>query len=401
MTQKVVIIGHGFTSRLAVTRSVAQIGCEVTLIVLTGYRKSCRNELNTRKPIDGYSKYVSRILYCYAKDEEGLIHLLLSECADPSQKVVIIPDSDFSAAAIDRNQERLKDDFLFPHIHYTPGAVVEWMDKVKQKDLARQVGMNVAGANVIAVKNHQYSIPSTVSYPCFTKPLTTIGVGKRLLKRCNDEKELRAILDEAGDIGNLQVLVEDFKSIDNEYAVLGVSDGKEVVIPGIIQILVMAHGGHYGVACQGKVMPVAGFEEFISQFKEFILRIGYVGLFDIDFYESNGVLYFGELNLRFGGSGYAVTKMGVNLPAMFVKICLGDEWKDPILEIKDSAVYVNERMVMDEWRNGFITYKEFKKFLSTSDVHFISDDVDYRPEIHFKHKIYWQMVINIVKTIKK
>ena len=33
MKQHVVIIGHGFTSRLALIRSLAELGCEITVVV--------------------------------------------------------------------------------------------------------------------------------------------------------------------------------------------------------------------------------------------------------------------------------------------------------------------------------------------------------------------------------
>ena len=91
MKQKVVIIGHGFTSRLSIIRSVAQVGCDVTVIVMTGQRRF-RKSLKDDKPIDCYSKYVSQTYYCYGKDGEGLIQLLLNKCADKNQKVIIIPD---------------------------------------------------------------------------------------------------------------------------------------------------------------------------------------------------------------------------------------------------------------------------------------------------------------------
>jgi hypothetical protein len=35
MKPKVVIIGHGYLSRLSLVRSVAEIGCDVTVIVIT------------------------------------------------------------------------------------------------------------------------------------------------------------------------------------------------------------------------------------------------------------------------------------------------------------------------------------------------------------------------------
>lgn len=378
MKCKVVIIGHGYTSRLAVIRSVAQIGCEVTVVVMVGNRKF-RKKLNTCKPVDCYSKYVNRYLFCRSKDEEGLIQLLLIECVDPQQKVIIIPDSDFSAAVVDKNQNRLKDHFLFPHIHYTQDAVVEWMDKVRQKELALEVGLNVASSCVIDVKDQQYEIPTDITYPCFTKPLVTIIGGKRLMKRCDNETELRKILDTIVNLGNMQVLVEDFKIIDTEYAVVGFSDGHEVVIPGILQIIDMSHGGHYGVACKGKVMPTTGFEELIKMFKELLIRIGYFGLFDIDFYQSDGKMYFGELNLRFGGSGYAVTKMGVNLPGMMIRSLCGESINDMQKEVLGTATYVNERMLLDDWVSGYISTKKYSQMLSSADIRFVYDKDDPMP----------------------
>ncbi|MBO4907564.1 MAG: hypothetical protein J5486_11145 [Bacteroidaceae bacterium] len=400
MKQKVIVIGHGYTSRLAVVRSVAQIGCEVTLVVMTGYRRFGK-KLNTCKPIDGYSKYVSRILYCNMKDGEGLVKLLLNKCTDPNQKVVIIPDSDFSAAVIDRYQEQLRSHFLYPHIHHTPGAIVACMDKIRQKELARQVGLNVAGASVVEVTNHQYSIPSTISYPCFTKPLATIEGGKRFLHRCDNESELRSVLDIASCIGNLKILVEDYKIIDTEYAVLGFSDGNEVVIPGILQIIIMSHGGHFGVASQGMVMPVTGFEELIAKFKQFILQIGYVGLFDIDFYECGNILYFGELNLRFGGSGYAVTKMGVNLPGMFVKTLCGESIADMQKTITSSATYVNERMCMDDWYKGYMPTNKYNKIISSSDIRFVADVEDEGPQFAFNKEFRLLWIKRLVKKCLK
>ena len=308
MIQKVVIIGHGYTSRLAVIRSVAQIGCEITVIVMAGNKRFCKR-LNTKKPIDCYSKYVSRVHYCYYHDEQGLIQLLLEKCTDLQQKVIIIPDSDFAAAVIDKNQKRLKANFLFPHIHYKSGAVVEWMDKWRQKCLAADLGLNVVPSKIIKIENRQFIIPDGIKYPCFTKPLATIVGGKQIQERCDNETELKEVLRKACDITDMSVLVEDYVQIETEYAVSGFSDGYEVIIPGVIQILDLAKGFHFGVARRGKIMPINGFEELLGKFKQFVLKVGYVGVFDIDFYKNGSQLFFDELNLRIGGSMYSCTKM--------------------------------------------------------------------------------------------
>ena len=143
MKQKVVIIGHSYTSRLSLIRSVAQIGCDVTVIVMTGLKRDGKTP-NTKKPIDCYSKYVSHVYYCLRKDKDAFIQILLEHCTDPNQRVVLIPDSDDTVAAIDNNHERLKVHFVFPHICNGSGSIEYWMDKTHQKEAAKQVGLNVA-----------------------------------------------------------------------------------------------------------------------------------------------------------------------------------------------------------------------------------------------------------------
>ena len=398
MKQKVVVIGHGYTSRLGVVRALGRAGYEVIVIVMTGYKKG--GELNTKKPLDCYSKFVSRCLFCHAKDGEGLIQILLDECADPQQKVVVIPDSDFSSAVIDQHQKELEAYFLFPHINHTPGAVVDWMDKDKQKSTAKAIGLPVAASHTVVIQNKKYQIPDGVSYPCFVKPLATIVGGKRLLKRCDTEEQLKAVLELAGSLSDMQVLVEDFKKIETEYALLGVSDGKEVVIPGILEILSMSHGGHFGVACQGKVMPIRGFEEVVDKFKAFVLQTEFVGIFDIDFYKSDGRFYFSEMNFRYGGSGYASTASGVNLPDLFVRMLTGVSTKGMPFKVDKVSVYVNERMCREDWMSNYISTKEFQKLLTTADISFVKDDDDPEPQRLFYNDIN-NPILHLKRYIKK
>lgn len=399
MRKKVVIIGHGYTSRLAVIRSVAQMGCEVTVVVMAGNKKHSE-KLDTKKPIDCYSKYVDRFLFCYFRDEEGLIRLLLSQCVDSKQKVVIFPDNDFASAVIDRHQDELKEHFYFPHIHHTTGAVVEWMNKEKQKELARSMGLTVSMSHTVSIMDSQYQLPDGINYPCFIKPLASIVGGKRILRRCDTEDELRGVLDYAVDMfGSIDVLVEDFTEIEKEYAVVGFSDGKEVVIPGVIEIQTMTHGGHFGVACIGKVSPIDGFEDLIAQFKQLVLQVGYTGVFDIDFWMDKGQYYFGELNLRIGGSAYAIYKLGVNLPAMFVKSVSGDSIADMQKVVESESTFINERMCLDDWYTGYMKTEEYHRLLNSTDISFIRDVEDNAPWRAYKAEYVIRKIKRIVKSM--
>jgi len=397
MHRKVVIIGHGFTSRLCVIRSVAKLDCDITVIVMTGIGKNGKAK-KIGKPVDCYSKYVSRILYCQS-DENALIDLLLGQCVDETQKTILFPDSDFSAAAIDSHQDLLSEHFLFPHINHEQGAVVRWMNKEKQKELAQKIGMNVAKSISFDIKDGKFTLPKGIQYPCFTKTRSYMVGTKQTLKRCDNEQELMNFVQLLSSKYNLTLLVEDYKEIEKEYAVLGFSDGNMVDIPGVLQILTMAHGNHNGVACKGMVMPTTGFEQLIEQMKEFILQVGYIGVFDIDFYQSDGVFYFGELNLRIGGSCYVVTKIGSNLPAMMVRHLCGESVDDLRKDIKSSATYINERMCYDDWKAGHISFSAYRQMLSSADISFVRDDEDPTPYQVFRKRHIPLIAKKMVKSL--
>lgn len=395
MKQPVVVIGHGYTSRLGVIRALGREGYEVTVIVMTGYNRDGKT-LNTKKPIDCYSKYVSRVLYCPSNGEK-LIELLLDKCVDPTSKVIIFADSDFSEATVDLNQQRLQDYFLFSNINHQPGAVVAWMDKLRQKRAAKEVGLNVADSWVIDVDNSLYEIPKEVQYPCFPKPICTIVGGKGGLKRCDNEEELKRVIDSLKIKNpNIKVLVEEFKQIETEYALMGFSDGTTVVFPGIIKTLSLASGGHFGVAKQGKILPTEGFEGFIRQFDQFVLNTGFVGIFDIDFYKSEGKFYFCEMNLRYGGSGYAYTAKGVNLPVMMTRFLLGQSIADMKKDITEEGVFVNERMCREDWNSNYINTKQLKQLIDTADISFLYDPDDPVPR-----RMFYKDINNPMRRIKR
>jgi len=399
MKHKVVIIGHGYLSRLGLVRAVAEIGCDVTVIATTS--QSDRKSLS-QKSIDCYSKYVNHYYCCPRKDNEALIALLLDKCADSTQKVVLIPDGDDVVAAIDNNKEVLREHFLFPHIVKEPSSMEYWMEKTNQKQLAEEVGLHVAEGRVIEITDGHYYIPKEIKYPCYSKPLATMTGGKGGMRRCDNEKELKSALQYIIENRNRteKVLVEDYKEIETEYALLGFSDGETVIIPGILEFLTVSKHNK-GIALQGMVKPIDGFEEVVEKFKRLVLDIGFVGVFDIDFYKSGGLYYFCELNLRYGGSGYAITKMGVNLPAMMVRYFYGESLDGMQTTITGSATYINERMCMDDWNSGFISYKDYRRYQRTADIRFVPDVNDPAPENAFRHEYRKRMLVNGVKSIMR
>ena len=394
MVKRVIIIGQGYTGRLSIARSVAEIGCEMTLIVITPGSAPAKHY---HKPVDARSKYVKHYYFTPNHNDNALIDLLLRSCKCVDSKPVIIPDSDFAAAAVDRHLDRLEPYFHCPHIGHQPGAVLAWMDKIRQKALAKECGLTVAPYSVADLSSADPSLAEGISFPCFVKPLVSAECGKRGIGRCNDRKELSEHLKLMHASGGRKVLIEEYREISAEYATLGFSDGDHVIIPGLLELLRIAHGSHFGVAIQGKVFPVTGYEDLVSQFEAFVRTIGFVGLFDIDFYQSGGVFYFGELNLRFGGSGYAFTRMGANLPALFVNHCYGEALPF-VSPIRSEAIYVNERMGFDDWQSDYISGKALKGLTKKADILFLKNDTDPAPYRAFRRSF---PRARLMKTLKK
>ena len=385
LPERAVIIGQGFTGRLGLVRSLAAAGCSSRLIILYPRSRDGKPYEAKNQP-DALSKYVTECFYCENYNEEMLLDYLLNKCAESGKKPLIVPDNDFSAAFVDAHRETLSGHFLLPHGKGDADSVEAWMDKSRQKALARAVGLNVAEASVVESGDYGGPLPSAVHYPCFVKPLASLAGGKMWLARCDEEAELRKCMKYAYDRrGNLRMLVEDFKVIETEYATVGFTDGEDVVIPGILQIVQMGKGWHFGVAVQGKVLPPDGWDEILDKFRELVRRTGFKGLFDIDFYRSEGKIYFCELNLRFGGSGYAFTRLGVNLPQMMLQSFSGKPW-DRDARIESSAYYFNERMGRDEWYFGRISWKAYCQIRDASQIRFLQDKNDPVPERAYRRE---------------
>ena len=81
-----------------------------------------------------------------------------------------------------------------------------------------------------------------------------------------------------------------------------------------------------------------------------------------------------------------MTKMGVNLPGMLVKTLLDESVEEMNHEVKSSALFVNERMCLDDWFRGYISTNEFYQLLDTADIRFVDDEEDPCPQNAFERE---------------
>lgn len=380
---RIVVIGRNYTSRLGMIRAVGSLGNEVYVIKTV---RQIPTDPEAARDIDGYSKYVAKYLFALEPDRSNLVSVIKTTACSNGEKTLLIPVDDYAASTIDENIDNLKDNFLFPNVEMKQGAVNVLMDKNVQKELALKAGLDVAKGWVIDIEGGKYEIPADIEYHCFPKPQVSFTGNKTCMKRCGSRQELETVIQAlVAQFPDCSLLVEQFIPIEREFATLGFSDGKNVVLPAMIEMLRDGSGAHKGVTMQGVVLPADEFKTFLDKAAQFIADMHFTGLFDIDSYMSGGKIYFNELNLRFGASGFAITKMGVNLPEMLVCNLLGKAY-DGKTSVGKSAVFVNEKVVNDDMLNGFMSLWGSDKLVKSADFTFINDADDVKPYAKFAGK---------------
>ncbi len=394
MKQKVIVLGRNYTSRLGMIRAAGMAGYKVIVIKTehgSGYKK---------EKIDQSSKYVCDYYCAPEPNEDELVAILNDKCKSETGKNIIIPTDDYTASVIDRRQRELENNYLFPNINHEPGAVVYYMNKELQKELARKAGLRVAEGWNARFDGKKFELPEGVVFPCFVKPRISFEGSKFYMKKCASKEELLIHFDAiAKDLikknKKTDLLIEQFIQIEKEYVISGVTNGKDVFIPIFIEKGLI----HLGVTGTGTLINSLCFEDTVKKLQEMVKEFGFIGLIDIEMYESKGALYFNELNMRFGAAGYAVTAVGINLPNMLIQQLKGE---DPEYIVNNQSFegkqFASEKVCYQEYRDHLMDWKTFCKTIQDADYTFIGCDDDRAPG-----KVFWRSmrIFKIKRTINK
>lgn len=380
---RVLVAGRNWGSNLCMAKSVGEAGYDVEVLHIYPKRPKKNNLQKWLKP-EKYSRYVKAYYALDAKKTERRIVERLLKIADNDKKMLLIPADDLVAGTIDEYYYDLKDHFIMPTVNGKGGELSKLMSKETQKELAKAAGLPVLNSCVIK-SDGEIHIPETVKYPCFIKPDISKNGVKTLMKKCDSEEELLAVLNSRKSQG-FEMLVEDYADVEREMSFLGLSTTEGVVCPGYFEAVIEGKGSHRGVALLGRLLPAYTAEPLISKVIDFIGSLKYNGLFDVDLIETkDGTVYFVELNLRYGGSGFALTKAGINLPGMYCDYMLKGKPIDMDCSLGDAGqTFVNEKGLIDGFREGFIELDEIDKIAEKADIRFIEDASDIAPFRHFR-----------------
>lgn len=387
-------MGRNYTSLLNMIRGAGSEGCSVTVI-----RTVHQISDNIIKP-EYESKYVEKYYYSIEPDREALIELLIEHCIDDNEKVVLLPTDDFTASTIDLFMDRLQPFFLFPNINYQKGEVVKLMNKNNQKRFAKTAGMNISEGWTVKIEKGLYAIPDDICFPCFPKPETSFLGNKKCMVKCNDYEELNSVISAVAKNGDCPLLIEEYHKIDKEFCVLGYVNRNKAVLPCIVEKIVIGNGAHKGVTMIGNVKSLRySYPEIYKKLCSFLEAFEFHGLVDIDLYESEGKIYFNEMNLRMGAFGFAAFCAGYNLPSFFIREVAGLPVPGELKEMNSEITCISEKVNLDDYCDGYCSLREYKMRLKEVPFHFIQYSEDQRPYAYFKKIERIKILKRIIKNL--
>ncbi len=382
---RIMVAGRNYSSNLCMARSLGEAGYDVEVFRVFQVRPKKKNLMKMIKP-DAYSKYVKAYYVCVSRRRSKRIVKRLIKLADLNKKMLLIPADDLVANIVDEYLETLQEYYILPNVDNTPGEINRLMSKETQKELAAAAGLPVLKSCVIRTENGNFEIPETVTYPCFIKPNISKNSSKSRMKKCESEEELVFWLTDFSRKKDIEMLVEDFVEIKREYSLLGVSTKDGANGPGFFVAEVGGNKARRGVAMIGRILPCSMMQDLVDDLIKFVGSMKFDGLYDFDLIETaDGKIYFVELNMRFGASGYAVTQCGVNLPGMFADYMINGTPIDKNCQVKETdKLFISEKVMIDEYLNNYITMNELKDYMNQVDIHFVKNDADPKPYRHFK-----------------
>ncbi len=373
----IIVLGRNYSTTIGIVRSLGSAGHHVDVIYV-----SIRQDTEVVEAC----KYVGRLIEIKKRNEQAVLDAILSLKKETKQ--VLFSTDDFTAELIDRNRERLKDDFLFSYINNgDPGKQIEhYMDKTVQKGLADGVGLPTAKSWILDLTQDETVLPEDLVYPCFAKPLVSADGGKSDIGKCEDREALLAKIAGLKKRGRTALLVQEFLDIKDEYVIGGVCSDQQVIIPGVSKKSRVARHNKgvtvCGTLCRPDILPSETLEKVEALLKAF----RYVGIYDLELIEANGKLYFGELNLRSGGPGYIYTLSGINLPDLAVKAILGEEIGGGA-DVTFGKTFVSDKVAWEDYLYGDITRRELNECYASAEYSLTNDPDDPKPGKIFRRNM--------------
>lgn len=390
MKPLIVVISYNIVTSLGVIRALGAAGYKVDLFFVT--------QFPGRSKIVDASKYVNRSIEIIGRNEEKIIATLFDNYKRDGEKSVLFPADDYCASLVDRNYEQLSTVFFMPHtVGEKQGSITKLMNKTLQSEYAAASGIPVPKEWIISL-NDELTIPDDMVYPCFVKPLVSIDGRKTEMGVCANKSELKNKLCQMqNNDSKRSILVQEFLDISQEYSMSGVCNDQTIILPAIVKKHQIAQYRR-GTTLVGEIVPLKEIAPIEEAVLSFLKSIHYIGMFDMEVILANGILYFGELNLRSGGPNYSYYASGINLPLLAVKAICGEEIEEKS-EIVYHKIFFHDQDGWEDYQHGLITKKQLNSCYKQADILMLASKDDLAPAKVFAKDIKRKILKSRIKAV--
>lgn len=172
-------------------------------------------------------------------------------------------------------------------------------DREKFANFVNELGLNQPQNGIAYEKEQAFGIAHKIGFPILVRPSYVLG--GRAMKIVYDDEELKKYMDEVIAVSDSSpVLIDKFLEQASEFDVDCVSDGREVYIGGIMEHIEEAgiHSGDSASSLPAVNVSEAMLEEIINTTTKIALKLGVVGLMNVQYAIFENKLYLIEVNPR-------------------------------------------------------------------------------------------------------
>jgi carbamoyl-phosphate synthase large subunit len=207
----------------------------------------------------------------------------------------------------------------------SPDSIDRAEDRKRFKELLHRLGLKQPESGTALSVDEAIEAADSLAYPVMVRPSYVLG--GRAMEIVYDEESLRNYMKHAVKASpEHPILIDKYLDDAIEVDVDAVSDGKDVIIGGVMEHIEEA-GIHSGdSACSLPPFSLGGdtIEEIKRQARTLARELGVVGLMNIQFAVKNGDIYILEVNPRASRTIPFVSKAtGIQLAKIAAKVMLG------------------------------------------------------------------------------
>ena len=230
----------------------------------------------------------------------------------------------------------------------SPEAIDLAEDRGRFEALTRELGVAQPPSGTALSVEEAVAVASRVGYPVLVRPSYVLG--GRAMEIVYDDESLRSYFGRAARVApEHPVLIDSFLEDAFEADVDAISDGTRCVIGGVMQHIEDAgiHSGDSACVLPPYLITEAQVEEMRRHTRAFALRLGVVGLINVQYAIKNGVVHVLEVNPRGSRTVPFVSKTtGVPLASLAAAIMVGktldelglqDDVVQPYVAVKEAV----------------------------------------------------------------